>query len=205
MINMKYITKIISAIAILWAVAIAHANAQTQTAILAGGCFWCIEKDMENVEGVIEVDSGYIGGKNGDINYENYAKLGHREAVRVKFDETKISYEKLLNIFWRTIDPTDKDGQFCDRGQSYTSAIYALDAKQKEIAIESKIQNQKELGQKFATPIEPNSTFFPSEPYHQNYYKKKPIRYAFYRNRCKRDKTVKEIWGEQAYKGVKGK
>ena len=174
-------------------------------AILAGGCFWCIEKDFEQVAGVIDVKSGYTGGTNENPTYENHTQYGHREVVKIVFDEQKISYENLLRIFWRTVDPTDAKGQFCDRGPAYTTAIYALDDSQFEQARESKKQAAKDLGKAIATPIEKAGKFTPSEEYHQDYAKKNPVRYAFYRGTCGRDKAVKKLWGEQAYRGVQGK
>ena len=180
-------------------------NAFSAEAILAGGCFWCIEKDFEKVKGVTNVISGYSGGTGANPTYKNHSKTGHREVVKVTFDESKISYEKLLSIFWRTVDPTDAGGQFCDRGFSYTTAIYTKGRGQFEIAQKSKKEAAAALGKPIATEIVAAKNFTPSEDYHQNYARKNPIRYNFYRRTCGRDKGVKAVWGKQAYRGVAGK
>ena len=143
-------------------------------------------------------------GTNKNPTYKNHAEFGHREAVRIEYETSKISYEKLLKIFWRTSDPTDPDGQFCDRGNAYTTAIYTLNDKQTEIAEKSKRQAQKDLGETIVTPIIKASEFTPSEEYHQDYYRKNPLKYAFYRRTCGRDRNVEKLWGEQAYWKVKG-
>ena len=176
--------------------------AYSSEAIFAGGCFWCIEKDFEYVEGVTSVESGYIGGTNDSPTYENHGKYGHREAVRIEYDSSVVSYSALLDIFFRTVDPTDSGGQFCDRGHSYTTAIYALDSEQARLAEISRQSAEAALGKPVVTPIESASLFTPSEEYHQDYYKKNPLRYRFYRGTCGRDKAVKELWGDAAYSGV---
>jgi len=178
--------------------------AYSAEAILAGGCFWCIEKDFEKVDGVTNVISGYTGGKSANPTYKNHGKTGHREAVKITYDANKISYEKLLDIFWRTVDPTDGGGQFCDRGFSYSTAVYALNDAQLKSAEISKRETAAQLGKTIVTEITLASKFTPSEDYHQNYYKKNPIRYKFYRTSCGRDRGVKALWGNQAYRGVKG-
>ena len=175
-------------------------QAAEKTAIFAGGCFWCIEKDFEHVKGVIDVVSGYTGGSLKNPTYRNHE--GHREAVKITYDDSKVSYGQLLSIFWRTVDPTDGGGQFCDRGYAYSTAVYALDGDQLSLAQESKKQAAAALNQPIATEIAMASFWTDSEGYHQNYYKKNPIRYKYYRYRCGRDQRVKELWGEQAYKGV---
>ena len=175
-------------------------QAAEKTAIFAGGCFWCIEKDFEHVKGVIDVVSGYTGGSLKNPTYRNHE--GHREAVKITYDDSKVSYGQLLSIFWRTVDPTDGGGQFCDRGYAYSTAVYALDGDQLSLAQESKKQAAAALKQPIATEIAMASFWTDSEGYHQNYYKKNPIRYKYYRYRCGRDQRVKELWGEQAYKGV---
>ena len=175
-------------------------QAAEKTAIFAGGCFWCIEKDFEHVKGVIDVVSGYTGGSLKNRTYRNHE--GHREAVKITYDDSKVSYGQLLSIFWRTVDPTDGGGQFCDRGYAYSTAVYALDGDQLSLAQESKKQAAAALNQPIATEIAMASFWTDSEGYHQNYYKKNPIRYKYYRYRCGRDQRVKELWGEQAYKGV---
>ena len=181
-----------------------QASAESAKAILAGGCFWCIEKDFEHVKGVTDVISGYTGGTTPNPTYNNHTAGRHLEAVQITYDPKKISYEKLLYIFWRTVNPTDAGGQFCDRGHSYTTAIYATSKEQSEIAKASKAELQKSglIKGKIVTPILSASKFYPSEDYHQNYYKKNPVRYKYYRYSCGRNQTVKKLWGKEAYKGV---
>ena len=174
--------------------------AAEQTAIFAGGCFWCIEKDFEHVPGVIDVVSGYTGGTKKNPTYRSHE--GHREAVKITYDDSKVSYDQLLNVFWRTVDPTDDGGQFCDRGYAYSTAVYAVDGAQLDAAQISKKQTAIELNQPIATEIAMASFWTDAEGYHQNYYKKNPIRYKYYRFRCGRDQRVKALWGEQAYTGV---
>ena len=176
--------------------------AAEKTAIFAGGCFWCIEKDFEHVAGVTDVVSGYTGGTNQNPTYKNHGKYKHREVVRIAYDDAKTDYATLLNIFWRSVDPTDGGGQFCDRGHSYTTAVYALDGEQLELAKASKKKAAAELKQPLATEIALAQKFTLSEDYHQDYYKKSPVRYKYYRFSCGRDKRVKELWGDQAYIGV---
>ena len=175
-------------------------NAAEKTAIFAGGCFWCIEKDFEHVAGVLDVVSGYTGGSKKNPTYRSHE--GHREAVKITYDDSKVSYDQLLHIFWRTVDPTDDGGQFCDRGYAYSTAVYAVDGDQLSSAQASKKQAAAELNQPIATEIAMASFWTDSEGYHQNYYKKNPIRYKYYRYRCGRDQRVKALWGDQAYTGV---
>lgn len=168
-------------------------------AIFAGGCFWCIEKDFEHVNGVSEVVSGYTGGTNANPTYKNHGKYKHREVVRITYDDKVVSYDDLLNIFFRTVDPTDAGGQFCDRGHSYTTAIYALNGNQLEAAQKAKAKAAKDLGKEVVTPIEMAQKFTEAEGYHQDYYKKNPVRYNYYRTACRRNATVKALWGDAAY------
>lgn len=180
-----------------------EASANSQTAILAGGCFWCIESDFEGVKGVTNVISGYTGGTTVHPTYHEvtFGGTGHYEAVKITFNPSVISYDKILHLFWRSIDPTDRGGQFCDRGHSYKSAIFYQNDNQKKQATVSKamLQEKNVLGKKIVTPILKAKRFWPSEKYHQDYYKKSPIKYKFYRSRCGRDKTVKKLWGNQAW------
>lgn len=198
----------IAATALLLAMALsgwaAPAHAQTGTAIFAGGCFWCIEKDFENVEGVVDVVSGYSGGTTDNPTYETHRFDEHLEVVRITYDPAVTSYEKLLDTYWRTVDPTDDGGQFCDRGHSYTTAIFALDEEQAQQAAASKAAAEKALGQAIVTPIRAAAPFHMAEDYHQNYYKKSPSRYTYYRWACGRNQRVEALWGEEAYRGVKG-
>lgn len=176
------------------------------TAIFAGGCFWCVESDFDQVPGVVETTSGYIGGHVANPTYQEVAakKTGHREAVRVRFDPSRVSYEELLSVFWHTVDPTDGGGQFCDRGEPYETAIFVLDDSQEQAAEKSKTVAEAALGQPLATDIRRASAFYPAEEYHQDYYTKNPLNYRFYRWSCGRNQRVKELWGKEAYKGVPG-
>ena len=176
------------------------AQAAQKTAVFAGGCFWCIEKDFEHVAGVVDVVSGYTGGSKKNPTYRDHE--GHHEAVKITYDDAKVSYTQLLDIFWRTVDPTDAGGQFCDRGYAYSTAVYAVDGEQLAAAQASKKQAATALGKKIVTEIKMASPWTDSEDYHQDYYKKNPVRYKYYRYRCGRDQTVKKLWGKQAYKGV---
>ena len=169
--------------------------------ILAGGCFWCMESDFEKLEGVSEVISGFSGGTLKDPTY-NGNHEGHFEAVEITYDPDKISYNELLDYYWINIDPFDARGQFCDKGSSYLSAIFVSNEKEKKIAEQSKKEVEKQFpNQKVVTPILEASTFYPikgSESYHQDFYKKSPVRYKIYRWNCGRDKRLMEIWGDKA-------
>jgi peptide-methionine (S)-S-oxide reductase len=178
------------------------AFAKTQTAIFAGGCFWCVESDFDHVPGVTSTTSGYIGGTNDNPTYEDHTAAGHREAVKIEFDDTKTSYDKLLDAFWHSVDPTDGGGQFCDRGHSYTTAIYAVGAEQLAEAEKSKEAMAAVLKQPIATEIVAAPTFWPAEDYHQDYYKKNPVRYKYYRYSCGRDDRIDAVWGKAAHQGI---
>ncbi|MFN0316338.1 MAG: peptide-methionine (S)-S-oxide reductase MsrA [Burkholderiales bacterium] len=173
------------------------APSSSSTAIFAGGCFWCIEADFEKLPGVISVESGYTGGQTENPTYKQVGAggTGHTEAVRVVYDPSKVSYDQLVDYFWRHIDPTVKDQQFCDVGSQYRSGIYYQGEAQKRVAEASK----KALESRFAhiyTEIAPAAKFFPAEDYHQDYYKKNPVRYKYYRFSCGRDARVAEVWGK---------
>jgi peptide-methionine (S)-S-oxide reductase len=180
------------------------AMAETKTAIFAGGCFWCIEKDFEHVEGVVDVVSGYTGGENDNPTYKNHGKYKHLEAVKITYDSQKVDYRTLLETYWRTVDPTDAGGQFCDRGHSYTTAVFAIDAMQWELAEATKAEAENVLGKEIVTVIRDAAPFYDAEGYHQDYYMKSPARYKYYRWGCGRNQRVEELWGEEAYKGVGG-
>ena len=169
--------------------------------ILAGGCFWCMESDFEKLEGVSGVISGFTGGTIKDPTY-NGNHEGHFEAVEITYDPDKISYNELLDYYWINIDPFDDRGQFCDKGSSYLSAIFVSNEKEKKIAEQSKKEVEEQFpNQKVVTPILEASTFYPikgSESYHQDFYKKSPVRYKIYRWNCGRDKRLMEIWGDKA-------
>lgn len=171
-------------------------------AILAGGCFWCVESDMDHVAGVTETVSGYIGGWTENPTYSSHSSDGHFEAVRVTFDPEVISYRELLDIFWRTIDVTDDGGQFCDRGPSYRTAIFVADADERAIAETSKAEAAAALGDEIVTEIIDATAFWPAEDYHQDFYLESSLRYTGYRFACGRDRRVKQVWGEAAYQGV---
>lgn len=178
------------------------ALSKTQTAIFAGGCFWCVESDFDAVPGVTATTSGYIGGTTENPTYEDHTAAGHREVVRIEFDDAKISYDQLLDVFWHSVDPTDGGGQFCDRGHSYTTAIYATDINQLAEAQKSEKAIEAALKQPVATEIAPAPAFWPAEDYHQDYYRKNPLRYKYYRYACGRDARVEEVWGKAAHQGI---
>lgn len=171
-----------------------------RTAVFAGGCFWCIEADFEKLPGVTEVVSGYSGGSAETATYKQVSntETGHYEVVQVQYDAAQVSYAELVEYFWRHIDPTDADGQFCDKGSSYRSAIFYADETEQQIAETSlaKLRETKPFSAQIVTPILPAQPFYLAEDYHQNYYKRNPIRYKFYRTGCGRDKRVKELWGD---------
>jgi peptide-methionine (S)-S-oxide reductase len=174
-------------------------TATTAKAIFAGGCFWCVESDFDKVPGVLSTTSGYTGGKTAKPTYEQVSKntTGHAEAVEVLYDPAKVSYARLVEYFWRTIDPTVKDQQFCDRGTPYRTAIFAQDAEQLKIAQDSRaaLDKTKPFKEPIVTEIALASAFYPAEEYHQDYYKKNPVRYKYYRTSCGRDARLKQLWG----------
>ena len=168
------------------------------TAIFAGGCFWCVESDFEKLPGVISAISGYTGGVTDNPTYKEvtYKETGHYEAVKITFDPSVVAYDELLSHFWKTVDPTDPNGQFCDKGSSYKTAIFAR-ADQLSLAQQSKdkIEITKPFKAPIVTPVLEASQFYEAEDYHQDYYKKNPIRYKYYRTGCGRDKRLKQLWG----------
>jgi len=169
-----------------------------ETAVFAGGCFWCVEKAFESVEGVVEVVSGYTGGHVADPSYEQVSSqaTGHLESIKVYYDSSKVSYKDLLDVFWRNVDPTDAQGQFVDRGQSYTTAIFYKDDNEKHAAQQSKQQLSASnvFDKPIVTPILPAKEFYPAEEYHQDYYQKHPIKYKYYYVRSKRPGFFDEHW-----------
>lgn len=171
-----------------------------KTATFAAGCFWCIEHPYDELDGVVSTTVGYTGGFVDNPTYKQVSggRTGHLEAIAVKFDPKKVSYEKLLDVFWHNVDPTQRGGQFCDKGAQYRSAIFYHDDEQKRLAEETKQAVGEELRKKIATDILPAKTFWPAEEYHQDYYIKNPIRYNYYRYTCGRDKRLREVWGEKA-------
>ena len=174
--------------------------AKPATAIFAGGCFWCSEADFEKLPGVVGAESGYTAGKLPNPTYEQVSAggTGHTEAVRVTYDPAKVSYSQLIEYFWRHIDPTVQDQQFCDHGSQYRSGIYWANESERKTVEDSRdalIKSGK--FQKIYTQIAAATTFYPAEEYHQDYYKKNPLRYAYYRRGCGRDARVNAIWGEK--------
>ena len=172
---------------------------QFDKAIFAGGCFWCMEKPLEQLDGVISVTSGYTGGTSTNPTYTNYAAGGHVEAVEIVYDPAKISYERLLDVYWHQVDPTDPGGQFVDRGHQYTTAIFYLDEGQQHLAEASKAKLEKRgvYDKPIVTPILPARPFYRAEDYHQDYNKKNPIRYEYYRHGSGRDQYLDRIWGKE--------
>ena len=174
----------------------------TELATFAGGCFWCVEADFDKVDGVLSTVSGFMGGTTTNPTYKQVSAggTGHIEVVQITFDPKKVSYEKLVDYFWRHVDPYDAGGQFCDRGDSYATAIFAHSPGQKTIALAAKEQLAKNgpLKQPVATGIRDAGPFTAAEDYHQDYYKKNPIRYAYYRSGCGRDARLEQIWGKKA-------
>jgi peptide-methionine (S)-S-oxide reductase len=171
-----------------------------QVATFAGGCFWCMEPPFDKLEGVVSTTSGYTGGRKADPTYEEVSAgtTGHAEAVRILYDPRKISYSRLLEVFWRNIDPTAKDRQFCDSGSQYRSAIFYHDEEQRRLAEASRaeLEERKPFREPIVTEIAPASAFYHAEEYHQDYYQKNPVRYKFYRFTCGRDQRLQELWGE---------
>lgn len=164
------------------------------TAVFAGGCFWCMESDFQDVPGVTDVVSGFSGGTHPNPTYRG-PHDGHYEAIQVTYDPALISFEDLLTLFWVNIDPFDAGGQFCDRGESYRTALFVKGAQERELAEASRADVQSLFpGQEVVTPILERDTFFPVEEYHQDYYKKNPLRYRYYRYSCGRDKRLEEVW-----------
>ena len=168
-------------------------------AIFAGGCFWCMEPPFDKLAGVISTTSGYIGGQKKNPSYEEVSSgtTGHTEAVQVVYDPKKVSYQKLLDTFWRNIDPTVKDRQFCDSGTQYRSGIFFVDEEQKRLAEESRaaLEKSKPFKQAIVTEITRAAEFWPAEEYHQDYYLKNSLRYKYYRSGCGRDARLKQLWG----------
>ena len=187
----KYIALLASALLVQ------TAHAATATAIFAGGCFWCTESDFEKLPGVIAAESGYTAGNVPNPTYKavSAGKTGHTEAVRVTYDPAKVTYSQLVEYFWKTIDPSEKDKQFCDSGSQYRSGIYWGSEAERQTATASRDTLLKTGRFKtIHTELAAASTFYPAEEYHQDYYKKNPVRYAYYRNGCGRDAQLKRVW-----------
>ena len=175
-----------------------------ETALFAGGCFWCMQPPFDKTPGVIATVVGYTGGHKDHPTYEEVCagNTGHLEAIQVTYDPSKASYEQILDVYWHQIDPTDPDGQFCDKGDSYKSVVFYQGDGQKKLALASKEKWEKsgKFGSaKLVTRIDPASSFWPAEDYHQEYYQKNPIRYKFYRYNCGRDQTLEKFWGKTSH------
>jgi peptide-methionine (S)-S-oxide reductase len=182
--------------------AAAHAADETPpagsaVATFAGGCFWCMEGPFDTVPGVLSTTVGYTGGRTPDPTYPvvSAGGTGHAESIQVTFDPSRVTYEQLLDVFWKNVDPTDAGGQFCDRGDQYRSAIFTHDAEQQTLALASREAVAKQLGKPVETRVVPATKFYPAEEYHQDYYRKHPIRYRFYRTTCGRDRRLHAVWG----------
>ena len=187
---------------------LAPAQAATEEAVLAGGCFWCLEHDLEELSGVLDVESGYSGGKKPNPTYQEVSAggTGYQESVRVRFDTTKLRYEALLRSYWRNIDPFDGGGQFCDRGDSYRPVIFTSSANQAVEARNSLVAAARELGKPAAAikvAVRPLAKFWPAEVYHQNYARRNGLRYRYYRWACRRDQRLDAVWGARARQGVR--
>lgn len=189
---------------VLWVLLAAGAAnaAALEKAIFAGGCFWCMEAPFDKLPGVLSVTAGYTGGEKKSPTYKEVSAggTGHAEAVLIVYDPAKISYPALLGVFWRNIDPTVVDRQFCDVGHQYRAAIFYLGEGQRKAALQSKaaLDKNRPFREPVVTGIIPATEFYPAEEYHQHYYKKNPLRYSYYRSGCGRDKRLKELWGSSA-------
>ena len=175
------------------------ATAPAATAIFASGCFWCTEADFDKVSGVISTTSGYVGGTVVNPTYEQVVSgtTGHAEAVEVVFDPSKVSYQQLLDVFWRTHDPLAKNRQFCDRGEQYRAGVFYRDDEQRKLAEASKQAAQAKFAPRLVhTEVTKAGPFYKAEDYHQDYYRKNPVRYAYYRYNCGRDQRLEELWGK---------
>jgi peptide-methionine (S)-S-oxide reductase len=196
-------------LAVLALAAAAHAAAPAippghAVATFAGGCFWCMEPPYDKLPGVTATISGYMGGRTLNPTYRDVSSgtTGHAEVVQVVYDPKKVSYDKLLEVFWVNIDPTVKDRQFCDTGSQYRTAIFYHDEAQRKAAEASRaaLEKSRPFKEAIVTPVEMAGAFYPAEDYHQDYYTKNPVRYQFYRNGCGRDARLKSLWGDKAGK-----
>ena len=198
----------VGVVALALAYAVSPALAQTEAAkpppaglavaTFAAGCFWCTESDFDKVEGVVSTTSGYTGGHKANATYYEVGtgRTGHTEGVRVVFDPSKVNYASLLDVYWRNVDPFDGRGQFCDKGSQYRPEIFVHDAEQRKLAEASKAAVEAKLKRPVAVKVTPAATFYVAEDYHQDYYKKNPVRYKFYRYNCGRDARLEQVWGK---------
>ena len=173
--------------------------AKEAVATFAGGCFWCVEADFDKVDGVISTASGYTGGRVTNPTYQQVSAggTGHTEAVKIVYDPAKVSYEKLLDVFWHNHDPLAKNAQFCDHGEQYRAGIFYHDEEQRRLAEASRQAVQKRFKEPVQTEISPAGAFYLAEDYHQDFYMKNPVRYKFYRYNCGRDKRLEQLWGKK--------
>ena len=187
----------VSTLLAVFAATIPASAQELKTAVFAGGCFWCMEPPFDELDGVVSTTSGYTGGQAENPTYKQvtYGDTGHLEAVKVTYDAETIDYATLLDVYWRNIDPYDNSGQFCDKGSSYRAAIFVGDDEEMALAERTKRQLEEKLGARFVTRILPRSEFYDAEDYHQDYYLENPIRYKYYRFRCRRDARLDEVWG----------
>ena len=197
---MKFFTFILLSILPFVSSAVEFPHSKTETAIFAGGCFWCMEPPFDKLDGVISTTSGYTAGHQKNPSYKEVSagKTGHTEAMKIVFDPEKVSYQDLLKVFWKNIDPLARNRQFCDAGTQYRSGIYYQNSAQEAAARASlqQLVNSKKFDTAIATEIKAADTFYPAEEYHQNYYQKNPLRYKFYRYSCGRDQRLEELWGK---------
>ena len=179
---------------------------ETEVVTFAGGCFWCVEADFDHLDGVVKTISGYSGGTLVEPTYKQVVagNTGHLESVQIFYNPETLTFQDLLDTFWHSIDPTDADGQFCDRGSPYRTAIFTHTQKQYTLATESseRLNKSRVLQQPIATAIKPLTNFYPAEEYHQDFHSKNPVRYKYYRFRCGRDARLKELWGSDALRGI---
>lgn len=200
MLRSRFVFMVLVTLGALLATVGALAAEPRAKATFAGGCFWCMEKPFDDTPGVLSTTSGYTGGDVDKPTYEQVSSggTGHAEAVQIVYDPSKITYEKLLEVFWHNVDPFTPNAQFCDHGTQYRSGIFFHDEAQRQAAEKSKKEISALLKRPIVTEITKAGPFWPAEDYHQDYYKKNPIRYKIYRGGCGRDRRLKEIWGDKA-------
>jgi peptide-methionine (S)-S-oxide reductase len=195
---MRFPAGILLSLAIVTGAAAQSSPPATAVATFAGGCFWCVEADFDKVEGVVSTTSGYIGGLAANPTYQQVVtgRTGHTEAVEIVYDPAVVSYERLLDVFWKNHDPLAKDRQFCDRGNQYRPGVFYHNEEQRALAEATKKKHQARFKQPIQTEITAATTFYKAEDYHQDYYKTNPVRYQFYRFNCGRDARLEELWGK---------
>jgi len=195
--------RLFAGLALLVALVLPVAAQEKAVATFAGGCFWCTESDFDHVPGVLSTTSGYTGGKVPNPGYERVSAggTGHAEAVEVTYDPAKVSYQQLLDFYWRSIDPTVKNAQFCDHGDQYRTAIFVRTPEERKLAEASKKKVEEQLKKPIYTEIADAGPFYAAEEYHQDFYKKNPTKYKFYRWNCGRDQRLEQIWGPKKGEG----